>query len=370
MKGHRMNKIRGLAAGFLTVAILTGGCARQTPPAELSTDQSVPTETVDPEAEGERLAVLKAAAERRDGYRWPRETVQKDILGRETEFVLYHGNGWTIHVPASWEEEDVGQWKSPSHSAGFQVDKLFLGVNNPKFYRAQQGSWRHETSYDPPFDYYYDNDGGYIPPDGSADYIYFFAPDGEDRSYEFTLDTVVGETTEEERAIQEAMLLSFCLDDSSRVLCTGEYTPGQTEWEAALAGLLAEAEPIWFHLERSDGVWSDIVNGKGSPDYLSHALALEDYRAGEFVQTFFGERPEGAPESGREMITLCLPEMKIWLYFYSSSPWVCVHHAGEDYWAEFRHKDGPDKLIFDAVYSWLEAESEWVSGEGSEKSQI
>ena len=27
-------------------------------------------------------------------------------------------------------------------------------------------------------------------------------------------------------------------------------------------------------------------------------LALEDYRAGEFVQTFFGERPEGAPESG------------------------------------------------------------------------
>ena len=138
----------------------------------------------------------------------------------------------------------------------------------------------------------------------------------------------------------------------------------------ALAGLLAEAEPIWFHLDRSDGVWSDIVNGTGSPDYLSHALALEDYHAGEFVQTFFGERPEGAPESRREMITLCLPEMKIWLYFYSSSPWVCVHHAGEDYWAEFRHKDGPDKLVFDAVYSWLEAESEWVSGEGSEKSQI
>ena len=183
MKGHRMNQLRGLAAGFLTVALLIGGCARQTPPAEPSTDQSVPVEAVDPEAEGERLAVLKAAAERRDGYRWPQETVQKDILGRETEFVLYHGNGWTIHVPASWEEENVGQWKSPSHSAGFQVDKLFLGVNNPRFYRAQQGSWRHETSYDPPFDYYYDNDGGYIPPDGSADYIYFFAPDGEDRSY-------------------------------------------------------------------------------------------------------------------------------------------------------------------------------------------
>ena len=72
MKGHRMNQLRGLAAGFLTVALLIGGCARQTPPAEPSTDQSVPAETVDPEAEGERLAVLKAAAERRDGYRWPR----------------------------------------------------------------------------------------------------------------------------------------------------------------------------------------------------------------------------------------------------------------------------------------------------------
>ena len=370
MKGHRMNQLRGLAAGFLTVALLIGGCARQTPPAEPSTDQSVPVEAVDPEAEGGRLAILKAAAERRDGYRWPRETVQKDILGRETEFVLYHGNGWTIHVPASWEEENVGQWKSPSHSAGFQVDKLFLGVNNPRFYRAQQGSWRHETSYDPPFDYYYDNDGGYIPPDGSADYIYFFAPDGEDRSYEFTLDTVVGETTEEERAIQEAMLLSFCLDDSSRVLYTGDYTPGQTEWEAALAGLLAEAEPIWFHLDRSDGAWGDIVHGKGGLDYLSHALALEDYRAEAFVQTFFGERPEDAPESGREMMTLCLPEMGIWLYFYNNSPWVCVHHGGQDYWAEFQHKEDPDKLIFDVVYGWLEAERTWASGGESGTSQI
>lgn len=359
-----MKNRKRLAAAFLVLTLLAGGCAKteQTPQAEPATDRSVPVETEDPAAAAERLAVWKDAQAKRDGYRWPRETVRKDILGQETEFILYHGNGWTIDVPASWTEDSSAEWKSASQQAGFKVDKLFLGVNNPKWYRAQQGSWRHETSYDPPFDYYYDDDGGYTPPEGSADYIYFFAPDGEDRSYEFTLSLVVGETTEEERAIQEAMLLSFRLDDSSHVLYSETYTPGQTEWEAALTGLLAETEPIWFHLEDNDGVWQDIINGKGDPDYLPHALAVSDYRPGEFVQTFFGKRPEGAPEPGCNMIILCLPEMKMWLYFYDGSPWVCVHHAGEDYWAEFRHKDGPDRMIYDTVHDWLETEQGWADG--------
>lgn len=354
-----MGNKKRLAAAFLVLTLLAGGCAKteQPPPAEPAADRSVPVETEDPAAAAERLAVWKDAEAKRDGYRWPRETVRKDILGQETEFILYHGNGWTIHVPASWTEDSSAEWKSPSQQAGFNVDKLFLGVNNPKWYRAQQGSWRHETSYDPPFDYYYDDDGGYTPPEGSADYIYFFAPDGDDRSYEFTLSLVVGETTEEERAIQEAMLLSFRLDDSSHVLCSEDYTPGRTEWEAAMAGLLTETEPIWFYWAQ-DGTAYD-VDGKGNPDYLSHALAVSDYQPGEFIQTFFGKRPEGAPEPERNMITLCLPEMRIWLYFHEDSPWVCVHHAGEDYWAQLQRKDG--RSIYGTVLDWLEAEQGWVT---------
>lgn len=359
-----MNNGKQLAAAFLVLTLLAGGCAKteQTPPAEPAADQSVPMETENPVAAAEQLAVWQDAQEERDSYRWPRETVRKDILGQETEFILYHGNGWIIYVPASWTEDSSAEWTSPSHCAGFGVDKIFLGVNNPKWYRAQQGSWRHETSYDSPFDYYYDDDGGYTPSEGGADYIYFFAPDGDDRSYEFTLSSVVGETTEEERAIQEAMLLSFRLDDSSHVLYSETYTPGQTEWEAAMAGLLTETEPIWFHLEDNDGVWQDIINGKGNPDYLPHALAVSDYQPEEFVQTFFGKRPEGAPEPECNMITLCLPEMKMWLYFYDGSPWVCVHHAGEDHWAQLRHKDNPNQMIYDTVHGWLEAEQGWTAG--------
>ena len=364
-----------LLAAAMAFFLLTGGCAQtvQEPSVEPVTDQSVSVETVDPAAEAERLAIWKTAEEKRDGYRWPRETVQKDILWQEMEFALYHGNGWTIHVPVDWTKDSSAEWESPSQRADFKVDKMFLGVNNPKWYRAQQGSWRHETSYDPPFDYYYDNDGGYTPPKGSADYIYFFAPDGDTQSYEFTLSLVAGETTEEERAIQEAMLLSFCLDDNSHVFYSEEYTPGQTEWEAAMAGLLTQTEPIWFHLEDNDGVWQDIIDGKGNPNYLSHALAVADYQPGEFVQTFFGERPERAPEPGRDMITLCLPEMGIWLYFYDNSPWVQISHAGEDYWAQFQHKDAADKAIYDVVLDWLEAEQKWAGGPNKEeqrKSQI
>ncbi len=261
----KCRKSKGLAAAVLALALLAG-CAGtgQEPGVEPPAGQSAPE---GPALDGERLAVLEEAEERLKGYLWPRETVVKDILGQEMEFVLYHGNGWTIHVPTSWESEGVysGIWSAPSHNAGFQVGKQFLGVNNPKWYRAQTGSWRHETDYDPPFDYYYDNDGGYTPPEGSADYIYFFAPDGDDRSYEFTLSLVVGETTQEERAIQEAMLLSFRLDDSSHVLYSGDYTPGRTQWESAAAGLLAESEPVRFFWSQ-DGQSYDLA-GKASPDY-------------------------------------------------------------------------------------------------------
>ena len=93
-------------------------------------------------------------------------------------------------------------------------------------------------------------------------------------------------------------------------------------------------------------------------------MEVADYQPGEFVQTFFGEGPEGGPvtEAGDEIITLLLPELGVWLYFYENSPWVCVHHASEDYWAELRRKDGSDKLIYDAVLEWREAGLGWGAG--------
>lgn len=323
-------------------------------PSTASEDLPAETEST---VETQWRAAQEVAEEKLAGYLWPRESIQKNILGEDVEFILYHGNGWTIHVPASWEEESAGVWKAPSQNACFSVDKQFLGVNNPKWYRAQLGAWRYETDYDPPFDYYYEDDGGYTPPEGSADYIYFFAPAGENNSYEFTLMTTVGVTTDEERAIQEAMLLSFRLDDSSHVLNSGEYTPGETEWDAAMAGLMAETEPIWFSWYHNGTLVE--TYGKGRQDYVSYALALESFCPEEFTETFFGKKPEGAEELGTEPITLYLPGMGIWLYFYEDSPWVCIHHAGEDYWAEVRHQDGAGEIIFDTVRAWMEAESAW-----------
>jgi len=326
--------------------------------------QTVPTPSPDSDAvsstqpTSEELA-QEAAMETLESVRWPREIISKNILGQDMEFFLYHGNGWTLHVPVDWNEQLHGGWSSPSQKATFSVSKQFLSVENPKWYRAQLGAWQHETNYAPPFDYYYEDDGGYTPPEGSADYVYFFAPDGEDRSYEFTLYTVVGETSEEEKAIQEAMLLSFSLDDSSHVLNADVYTPGATEWNAAMAGLLVESEPLW--LSRSYEQLLE-ANGKGTPEYLSFALALGDFVPGDFTQTYFGNKPEGAEGLGSDMITLCLPDLGIWLNFYNGSPWVHIHHAGEDYWAEVSCETAPEKSIFDTALTWLEAEVVWNTG--------
>mgnify|MGYP007069338789 FL=1 len=146
----------------LALALLTAGCAgpETVPDAEMSPSQIAAQEAERAQAEKERLSMQKAAAEELEGYRWPRESVWKTIMGEEMEFILYHGNGWTIHVPAAWEETNAGTWDAPSHCASFSVSKQFLGVNNPKWYRAQQGAWKYETNYEPPFDYYYDDDGG------------------------------------------------------------------------------------------------------------------------------------------------------------------------------------------------------------------
>ena len=352
--------LQRIALAALTLALLAGGCSDLESGSSAATEapRSSPVETVNSELEAERLKAQRTAEEKRNSYLWPRESVQKKIMDEEVEFTLYHGNGWTIHVPASWEQKDSSTWEAPSQCASFSVSKAFLGVNNLKWYRAEMGAWRYETSYAPPFDYYYDDDGGYIPPAGNADYIYFFASAGERESYEFTLQTVVEETSEEEKCIQEAMLLSFSLDESSHVLNSGAYTPGKTEWEAAMAGLMAETERIWFSWYHGGRYIQ--LDGKGAPEYVTYVLRLDDFCPEEFIEQFFGKRPEGEENLGGEPITICLPEMRMWLYFYGDSPWVHVQQAGEDYWAKFYHKDDPGESIFDTVRTWLEAESAWA----------
>ena len=358
MEKNSAKGAKRIAAAGLALALLAGGCSRpeRAPSAEPPAIQSFPVETEKVEVNMERLSAQKAAAEKLNSHLWPRESVQETIMGEEMEFTVYHGNGWTIHVPASWEEKFCGEWEAPSHCAGFSVDKHFLSVDDTKWYRAQMGAWRHETSYVPPFDYYYDNDGGYTPPAGNVDYLYFFAPAGERQSYEFTFQTVVGETSEEEMRIQEAMLLSFCLDDSSHVLKSEAYTAGKTEWEFAMAGLMTETEPIWFYWYNGGALIE--ADGKKDPDFFYHALALQEFCPEEFIEMYFGKKPEGEEGLDGEPITLCLPEMGVRLYFYDDSPWVHIYHAGEDYWSKAYHKHDPDKTIFDTVRTWLEAESQ------------
>lgn len=344
----------------LIVAAIVVGCtfsgAGDTPtpgPAESSPPPTEPTET-----NAVWLAAQRAAEQTLEGYAWPRESVQRTIQGQEVEFVLYHGNGWTIYVPASWEETSAGTWEAPSQATSFSVSKQFLGIDNVRWYRAQLGSWEHETEYAPPFDYYYDDDGGYTPPTGAADYVYFFAPDGENRTYEFTLHTVVGESTDAERAMQEAMLLSFRLDETSHVLNTEDYVPGTTEWDAALAGLTAEGEQIWFSWSH-DGTLTEFY-GKGRPEYMDYVLELAEFTPEGFTQTYFGNDPEGAEGLDGDPLTLCLPDMGIWLYFYQDSPWVKIYHADGEYWSRFYRENDPDRAVFDTVYAWLNAEARWA----------
>ncbi len=345
-----------LLCGNLVSCRMTGPESEASAPAENS--RPLPTESGETDAE----TLQRAAEEKLNGYLWPRGTIEKNILGENMEFILYHGNGWTMYVPASWEKKDAGAaaWQAPSQRAGFSVSKYSLGDGDRQWDQARMDAWRHESGYAPPFDYYYHNDGGQTLPAGSADYIYFFTPAGENESYEFALRTVVGATSEAEKLIQEAMLLSFRLDDSSHVLNSETYEAGKTQLEAALAGLMAEKERLWFSWYQ-DGRAIDAV-GKGNPDYVSHVLELEEFCPGEFTETLFGGRPEGAEELDRDPIALCLPDMRMWLYFYKDSPWVCVSHVGEDYWAEFHHPDDPARQIFDTVYAWLEAEQTLAGG--------
>lgn len=330
----------------------------------LSASEALPVETVDPQAAQWRTAQA-AAAEKLNGYLWPRETFRKTILGEEVEFTLYHGNGWTIHVPVSWEETRYARWESPSRQACFTVSHSNLGVNNPMWYRAQQGAWRYETDYDPPFDFYYKGTG-YTPPAGSVDHDYFFVPAGSSESYEICLETLVGETGEMDRAIQEAILLSFTLDGSSHVLYSDSYTPGVTEWEAAMAGLLAADQPIRFSTVRDGAMIA--ADGKGDPAYMACALALEEFRPEALTQAAFGARPEEAAElSAGESVTLCLPELGIWLYFYRDSSYVSLYHADEVYWTQVTAADGAAGTVFDAALAWMEAERAWAGRAGAQK---
>lgn len=165
-------------------------------------------------------------------------------------------------------------------------------------------------------------------------------------------------TTEEEKAIQEAMLLSFTQDENSRTLYGGDYQPGRSEWDFAMAGLLAEGEKLWASWEESG--WSIDVNGKTTPEYIPYAMALEEFEPGEFARFGYEERPEGMEEEWPDMLTLCLPDSKLWLYFYENSPWVSVDLAGEKWWTKVSCPDGPERGPYDVAMAWMKAEREWA----------
>ncbi len=122
-----MEKWKKLTAGALALALLSG-CGRtavqptRSPSADPAPVISAPAETapaevvptLSPEEEAARAAAVKAAGEKLEGYRWPQEIEKKTIGDREVEFILHHGNGWTIQVPAGWERVYVSDWRSPS----------------------------------------------------------------------------------------------------------------------------------------------------------------------------------------------------------------------------------------------------------------
>lgn len=348
-----MKRWRRMIAGALMLALLAG-CGKPSPdPAETP---SPPAESL-PSLSPEELTAVEEAEAVLEGFRWPRETEVKTLAGQEVEFVLHHGAGWTIQVPTDWEQLFVSDWRSPSGTAGFEVSKIDLPVNNPKIYRAQMGSWRHGTDYPAPFDYYYDDDGGYVPPEGSADYVYFFAPAGE-KSYELTLLTVVGETTDLEKAIQEAMLLSFTQDESVHVLYTENYQPGQSEWDFAMASLLAEGERLWASWVE-EGRYVN-VDGKTGPEYIPYAITLGKFQPEEFSSFLFGGRPEELEGQALDPLTLALPDSKLWLYFYPDSPWVSVTLAAETWWTQLTCPDDPGASPYDTARAWMEAEQAWA----------
>jgi hypothetical protein len=73
----------------------------------------------------------------------------------------------------------------------------------------------------------------------------------------------------------------------------------------------------WYH----DGTYIE-PDGKGDPDYVPYVMALEIIAGGVYRDVFRG-KAEGAETLEGDPITLCLPEMGIWLYFYNNSPW-CI----------------------------------------------
>ncbi|MFR1480013.1 MAG: hypothetical protein ACLSB9_32240, partial [Hydrogeniiclostridium mannosilyticum] len=143
------------------------------------------------------------------------------------------------------------------------------------------------------------------------------------------------------------------LDESSHVLNAEAYTSGRTEWDAAVAGLMADTQQLWFSWYH-DGTYIE-PDGKGDPDYVSYVMALEDYCPEAFTETFFGEKPEGAETLEGDPITLCLPEMGIWLYF-STILLGCIFTTPARS-IKILPQGRSDGLIFDTVHAWLEAES-------------
>jgi hypothetical protein len=73
-----------------------------------------------------------------EGYRWPRESVWKTIMGEEMEFILYHGNGGQFMCLPPGRRPMPERGTRLPIAPVFSVSKQFLVVNNPKWYRAHR----------------------------------------------------------------------------------------------------------------------------------------------------------------------------------------------------------------------------------------
>lgn len=143
-----MGKNRGkhlgrMAAVVLALILLASGCAEPEiePDTEPSPTQIATQEAEHTEAEAERLSLQRAAEERLAGYLWPRESIQKDILGEEMEFVLYHGKR-----AGQFMCQPLGRKSMPADGKHLPIAPVFQSVSNSWESTTPNGivrSWVH-----------------------------------------------------------------------------------------------------------------------------------------------------------------------------------------------------------------------------------
>ena len=88
-------------------------------------------------------------------------------------------------------------------------------------------------------------------------------------------------------------------------------------------------------------------------------MALGAFQPGEFVQTYFGRRPEGVGEL-RSYLDLCLKDLDARLYLYPGTQWARLTYAEEEWWTQLTCPNDPGASPYDAALAWMEAERAWA----------